>query len=81
VSCSSSTEYRVANSQSNFVLALRSKMANSIGIPIEDLQATSIAGYRGRYWTDRLSVFASLLLCGSNVPPGAKLRRVQSWSG
>ncbi len=25
--------------------------------------ATSIAGYRGRNWTDRLSAFASLLLC------------------
>ncbi len=29
------TEYRVANSLSSFVLALRSKMGNSIGIPIE----------------------------------------------
>jgi hypothetical protein len=28
----------VANSQSSFVLSLRSKMENSIGIPIEDLQ-------------------------------------------
>jgi hypothetical protein len=32
------TEYRVANSQSSFVLAHRSKMTNSIGIPFEDLQ-------------------------------------------
>ncbi len=32
------TEYRVANSESSFVLALCSKMGNSIGIPIEDLQ-------------------------------------------
>ncbi len=34
----STTEYRVINSQPSFVLALRSKMANSIGIPIEDSQ-------------------------------------------
>ncbi len=33
-----STEYRVANSQSSFILAHCSKMANSIGIPIEDSQ-------------------------------------------
>ena len=32
------TEYRVANSQTSFVLALRSKMEISIGIPIEDSQ-------------------------------------------
>jgi hypothetical protein len=32
------TEYIVAKSQSSFVLTLCSKMANSIGIPIEDLQ-------------------------------------------
>jgi hypothetical protein len=31
------TEYRVANSQSTFVLAHCSKMANSIGIPIADV--------------------------------------------
>ncbi len=36
--CGGITEYRVANSESSFVLALRSKMENSIGIPIEDSQ-------------------------------------------
>jgi hypothetical protein len=38
-------------------------MGNSIGILIEDSQdkmATSIAGYRGHNWTDRLFAFASL---------------------
>jgi hypothetical protein len=34
----SSTEYRVTNSQSSFVLAVCSKVENSIGIPIGDLR-------------------------------------------
>jgi hypothetical protein len=29
--------------------------------------ATSLASYRGRNWTDRLSAFASLLLCDSGA--------------
>jgi hypothetical protein len=64
----SATEYREANSHPSSVLALRSKMANSIEIPIVDLQKKGcqrIAGYRGPNWTDQLSAFASLLLCGS----------------
>jgi hypothetical protein len=43
-------------------------MANSIGIPIEDLQEDGNQHsqlYRGHNWTDQLSALASLLLCGA----------------